>query len=153
MPNRIAMGVATWWDPVGAALLTLAAITGLVVLGGRIYTRAILHTGAAMSLGEAWRGAPLPSDSHLSASPGPAKEREVRSVTGMTGREDRTQLILIVIAVAVGGVVFVLANDFVIGVGVGAAVFAVARQALRVWGRGSGDAHVADEPERESVER
>ena len=61
MPNRIAMGAATWWDPVFAALLTVATIAGLVVLGGRVYTRAILHTGATLSLGEAWRGAPAPS--------------------------------------------------------------------------------------------
>jgi ABC-2 type transport system permease protein len=61
MPHRIAMGVATWWDPVVAALVTLAAIAGLVVLGGRVYTRAILHTGTTLTLGEAWRGEPLRS--------------------------------------------------------------------------------------------
>jgi ABC-2 type transport system permease protein len=55
MPNRIAMGVATWWDPVGAAVVTIATIAGLVVLGGRIYTRAILHTGSVLSVREAWR--------------------------------------------------------------------------------------------------
>ena len=51
MPNRIAMGAATWWDPVVASALTLAAIAGLVVLGGRVYTRAILHTGATSRCG------------------------------------------------------------------------------------------------------
>ena len=60
LPNRIAMGVATWWDPLLAALLAVAAIAGLVVLGGRIYTRAILHTGATLSVREAWRGVALP---------------------------------------------------------------------------------------------
>jgi ABC-2 type transport system permease protein len=35
MPNRIAMGVAGWWDPVVALALTLAAIAGLVVVGAR----------------------------------------------------------------------------------------------------------------------
>lgn len=35
MPNRIAMGVASWWDPVIAISLTLATIAGLVVVGGR----------------------------------------------------------------------------------------------------------------------
>ena len=59
MPNRIAMGVATWWDPLLAALLTVATIAGLVVVGGRVYTRAILHTGPTLSLGEAWRGEPI----------------------------------------------------------------------------------------------
>jgi hypothetical protein len=56
-------------------------------------------------------------------------------MTKRTTREARTQLILTVIAIGVGGVVFVLASDFVIGVGVGAAVFAVARQGMKVWGR------------------
>jgi hypothetical protein len=31
----------------------LAAIAALVVIGGRVYTRAILHTGPLLSLGEA----------------------------------------------------------------------------------------------------
>ena len=71
-----------------------------------------------------------------------------------TTREARTQLILIVIAIAVGGVVFALAGDFVIGVGVGAAVFAVARQGVKVWGRKDDDqAGTAREPDREPVHR
>jgi ABC-2 type transport system permease protein len=60
MPNRIAMGVPTWFDPLLAALLTVATIAGFVVLGGRVYTRAILHTGSTLSLADAWRGAPHP---------------------------------------------------------------------------------------------
>jgi ABC-2 type transport system permease protein len=56
MPNRIGMGLAAWWDPLLAASLTLAAIAGLVVVGGRVYARAILHTGGMLSLGQAWRG-------------------------------------------------------------------------------------------------
>ncbi len=52
-----------------------------------------------------------------------------------TTHEARTQLILMLIAIAVGGAVFVLAGDFVIGVGAGAAVFAVVRQVMKVWGR------------------
>jgi ABC-2 type transport system permease protein len=135
MPNRIAMGAATWWDPVVAALLALAAIAGLVVLGGRVYTRAILHTGATLSLGEAWRGAPARSQLAASVATTPTETRKVVPVTKSTAREERAQLILILIAIAVGGVVFALAGDFVIGVGVGAAVFALARQAMKVWGR------------------
>ena len=50
--------VGSRWSP---SVLTLATIAGLVVLGGRVYTRAILHTGATLSLGEAWRGVPLPA--------------------------------------------------------------------------------------------
>ena len=53
MPSRIAMGVATWWDPLVAMAFTLAAIAALVVAGGRVYTRAILHTGSLLTLREA----------------------------------------------------------------------------------------------------
>ena len=69
-------------------------------------------------------------------------------------REARTQLVLTVIAIAVGGIVFALAGDFVIGVGVGAAVFALARQAIKVWGRKSDhQVEAASEPDRKPVHR
>ena len=75
-------------------------------------------------------------------------------MTQSTTREARTQLVLIVIAIAVGGVVFALAGDFVIGVGVGAAVFALARQAIKVWGRKSDhQVDTASEPDHEPVHR
>ena len=77
MPNRIAMGLATWWDPVLAGVLTLAAVAGLVALGGRVYTRAILHTGATLSLGEAWRGAPA-ADAGPDLRPGGGRRRRRR---------------------------------------------------------------------------
>jgi ABC-2 type transport system permease protein len=143
MPNRIAMGAATWWDPVVGAVLTLAAIAGLVVLGGRVYTRAILHTGATLTLGEAWRGAPAVSRSGVVvATNGKVVATDGNGVSAMietTTREARTQLILIVIAIAVGGAVFLLAGDFVMGVGVGAAGFALTRLAIKAWGRKGDD--------------
>jgi ABC-2 type transport system permease protein len=136
MPSRVAMGTATWWDPVFAALLTIATVAGLVVLGGRVYARAILHTGAALTLGEAWRRAPLPSHPVVAVTTGPTEgKKKVPALSQPTTRDARTQLTLMVIAIAVGGVVFVLAGDFVMGVGVGAAVFAIARQVMKVWGR------------------
>lgn len=55
MPNRIAMGATSWWEPWLAAVLTVAGILGLVALGGRIYTRAILHTGGVLRIADAWR--------------------------------------------------------------------------------------------------
>ena len=153
MPNRIAMGAATWWDPVLAALLTVATIAGLVVLGGRVYTRAILHTGATLSLGEAWRGAPAPSHADIAVTTGSTEPREVPAVRS-TRRAARTQLVLIVIAIAIGAVVLALAGDFVIGVGVGAGVFALARQAIRAWGRKDDDqARATNEPDREPANR
>lgn len=60
MPNRIAMGAAAWWEPVAAAGLTVAAVVGLVRLGGRVYTGAVLHSGAALSLRDAWHGTRRP---------------------------------------------------------------------------------------------
>ncbi len=50
MPFRVAMGAATWWDLVVAVTLAVATIAGLVALGGQVYTRAILNTGASLSL-------------------------------------------------------------------------------------------------------
>jgi ABC-2 type transport system permease protein len=133
MPTRIAMGEATWWDPLVGVLLTAAAIAGLVVLGGRIYTRAILHTGATLTLGQAWRGAPAPAGPRSEAAAGSPEAKEATTMTQTTDQA-RTQLILTVIAIAVGGVVVALAGDVVIGVGAGAGTFALARQALKVWG-------------------
>ena len=61
MPNRIAMGAATWWDPLVGTAVTLGTIAALVVIGGRVYMGAILHTGATLKLSQAWRGASAPS--------------------------------------------------------------------------------------------
>jgi len=150
MPNRMAMGAATWWDPLVAVPLTLATIAGLVVLGGRIYTRAILHTGATLSLGEAWRGASPPSRPDGPVTTESTERQEEPAVEQTTTREARTQLVFAVIAIAVGGIVFALTADFVIGVGVGAAVFALARQALKVWGpKGGHKGDAASGPDRE----
>jgi hypothetical protein len=155
MPNRIAMGAATWWDPAVAVILTLATIAGLVVLGGRVYTRAILHTGATLTLGEAWRGVPLPAHPDVVDATGSTEEgKKVAASPQSTTPSARTQLILIVLAIAVGGVVFAFTGDFVIAVGVGAAVFALARQGVKAWGR-KDDVHAgtAGEPDREAVHR
>jgi len=57
MPGRIALGAAAWWEPIIAAALTVAAIAGLAVLAGRVYTGAILHTGPTLKLRDAWSAA------------------------------------------------------------------------------------------------
>jgi ABC-2 type transport system permease protein len=61
MPGRVALGAAQWWEPVVAAGLALAALAGLVVLAGRVYTNAILHTGPKLRLRDAWREPALAS--------------------------------------------------------------------------------------------
>jgi ABC-2 type transport system permease protein len=61
MPGRIALGAAAWWEAVLAVVLTMAAIAGLVILAGRVYTNAILRTGPRLRLREAWRSAHGPT--------------------------------------------------------------------------------------------
>jgi len=55
MPGRIALGAASQWEPLLAVALALATLAGLVVIGGRVYTNAILHSGPRLGLREAWR--------------------------------------------------------------------------------------------------
>ena len=62
MSGRIAIGAAAWWEAVIAVALTIAALAGLVMLAGRVYTGAILHTGPTLTLSDAW---------HATTRPGP----------------------------------------------------------------------------------
>ena len=78
MPGRIALGAAAWWEPLLAVVLTLAAITGLVVLAGRVYTNAILHTGPTLRLRDAWRSEPAPSSPTPGIPTGPSDHRTRR---------------------------------------------------------------------------
>jgi ABC-2 type transport system permease protein len=154
MPNRIAMGAATWWDPVIASVLTLAAIAGLVVLGGRVYTRAILHTGATLSLGEVWRGA---SPTLTRAAPTPETDpTKHESSVGIEARRHGTptQIAAIVLGFVLGSAAFALAHDFVIGVGIGAAVYAIAVRVAKLWTRRSGAlTETSHDRDRETVGR
>ena len=63
MPGRIALGAAAWWEPVIAVALAIAAIAGLVVLAGRVYAGAILHTGPTLKLSDAWNATTRPGPS------------------------------------------------------------------------------------------
>ena len=55
VPLRAALGAIEPWEIVGSALLMCAAIWVLFVLGGRVYSGAVLQTGARMKLRDAWR--------------------------------------------------------------------------------------------------
>jgi ABC-2 type transport system permease protein len=134
MPNRIAMGAATWWDPLVAVVLTLAAIAGLVVLGGRIYDRAILHTGSTLSVGDAWRGTPTPIHEAV-ASDAAGLEPAVATAAAGSASTGRLQVILGAVSLAIGGVVFAVTADFIIGVAVGAGFYALAVRGIQVWSR------------------
>lgn len=54
MPLRTALTDVPTWQPVLAVVIELAAIVGLVRLGGRLYRGAVLQVGRKLSLREAW---------------------------------------------------------------------------------------------------
>ena len=148
MPGRIAMGAAAWWEPVVAAALTLAAIAGLVQLAGRVYTRAILHSGPALSLRDIWRGSaasgPGPSGASTREAGPPPQPAGVTAEgrTTMTGSEPARHRWLITIltgtGVVAGVAVAVFTADVIIGVAAGAGFIAVANQMVRLWTRHTG---------------
>jgi ABC-2 type transport system permease protein len=135
MPNRIAMGAATWWDPIIAVALTVVAIAGLVVLGGRVYTHAILHTGTTLKLRDAWRGtpdigvAPAPSDVEIAATltPAPSSRAEhPRKPSRLS-----TELVAALVALAVAAVILTATADAIIGIAGAAIAFAVASRMMK----------------------
>ena len=154
MPNRIAMGAASWWEPLLAVVLTLAAIALLVALGGRVYTRAILHTGSTLSLGDAWHGEPTATHAAVPAAPvGHEPSAGGATAAGSSAKARRVPLILAVVSLALGGVVFAVTADFVVGVAAGAGSFALAVRAMRAWGRRPPRLDLEPPREREPVGR
>jgi ABC-2 type transport system permease protein len=141
MPGRIAMGAAAWWEPVVAAMLTLAATAGLVQLAGRVYTRAILHSGPALSLRDIWqdKAASGPGTSGAGtreATPPPAgitAEERTTMTRSDLARHRWLITILTGIGVVVGVAVAVFTADVIIGVAAGAGFIAVANQMVRLW--------------------
>ncbi len=55
LPPRILVGAAPWYEVVGGALVTIAAAAALIPLAARIYSGAVLRTGSAIKLRDAWR--------------------------------------------------------------------------------------------------
>jgi ABC-2 type transport system permease protein len=138
MPNRVAMGATTWWDPVVAVVLTLATIAGLVVVGGRVYTRAILHTGAAMKLRDAWRGIPVSTPAAMSDATGEVADTSSADTRVDEKRGlDRRRVVIAAVATALGAAVIALSGDFIIGIAVAAALYALSDRALDAWGSSS----------------
>jgi ABC-2 type transport system permease protein len=148
MPGRIAMGATAWWEPVAAAALTLAAIAGLVQLAGRVYTRAVLHSGPALSLRDIWRdkaaSGPGTSGAGTRQAAPPLQPAGVTAErrTTMTGSDPARYRVLITIltgiGVVVGVAVAVFTADVIIGVAAGAGFIAVANQMARLWTRHTG---------------
>jgi len=148
MPGRIAMGATAWWEPVVAAMITLATIAGLVQLAGRVYTRAILHAGPALSLRDVWRDRTA-SGSGAAGASSPDAEAARRPVhvaagekTTMTGTDlTRHRWLMTVLTgagVLLGVAVAVFANDVIIGVAAGAGFIAVANRMAGLWTRHAG---------------
>jgi ABC-2 type transport system permease protein len=54
MPPLVAGGTVPAWEVALSVLITLATIVALVPLAGRIYSGAVLRTGARVKLGAAW---------------------------------------------------------------------------------------------------
>jgi ABC-2 type transport system permease protein len=151
MPGRIALGTAAWWEPLLAAALALAAISGLTVFAGRVYTGSILRTGPTLKLRDAWRrtttprpGAPERGTRHIGtwpqASLANAEGRGKMTRTQMT--TDRLTIGVLILAVGLGAAVAVLGNDVVIGLAVGAAFFAVVTRVAKAWA-GHSDRHAS----------
>jgi ABC-2 type transport system permease protein len=55
MPPRIALGEASTFEIVAAVAITALSALALIPLAGRIYRGAVLRTGSAVKLREAWR--------------------------------------------------------------------------------------------------
>jgi ABC-2 type transport system permease protein len=55
VPLRAALGAIEPWEIVASAIVMCAAIWVLFVVGGRVYSGAVLQTGARMRLRDAWR--------------------------------------------------------------------------------------------------
>lgn len=108
MPGRIALGATTWWEPLVAVALTLAAIAGLVIVAGRVYGNAILHSGATLKLRDVWR-----------ASQGSARgatSTPVEKVTQMLSTPQASRILAvaaIVLGVLTSVVIFALTRDVV----------------------------------------
>lgn len=125
MPTRIAMGAASWWEPVVAAALTLAAIAGLVVLGGRVYTAAVLHSGPTLKLRDVWQHTDTSHAHPPLTTLDPLHGQEGTTTPSASNRQLRSATIEALIAAAAAGLTIVVTSDVIIGVAVGAGTFAL----------------------------
>ena len=143
MPGRIAMGVAPWWQPTVAVAITLATILVLVYFGGRLYVRAILHSGATMTLSDAWHApsAVLHKTTAQPARQGRSWLARASSTTRRrtaTAEDDQTAhpllyTIVTCVSVAVGVAVALIASDVIAGVIAGALLMFLSAQVAKLW--------------------
>jgi ABC-2 type transport system permease protein len=135
MPSRIAMGTATWWDPLVALALTGAAIVGLVVLGGRVYAGAVLHNGPSLKLRDVWRStSTFDNTSSATATSTASTSPQRRTMEPSSTHRNKTAVIALAAALAAGALVAAARGDVIIGIAVGAALFVVVDRAIKAWG-------------------
>jgi ABC-2 type transport system permease protein len=53
MPMRVFLGEAAWWEPLLSLVVLLATTAAVIAIGARIYSNALLRTGARVKLSEA----------------------------------------------------------------------------------------------------
>jgi ABC-2 type transport system permease protein len=53
-PILFALGASTWWEPLLAVVLALAAIAIMIPVSARIYRGGVLRTRGRVSFREAW---------------------------------------------------------------------------------------------------
>lgn len=53
MPMRVFLGEAAWWEPLLSLVILLATTAVVIAIGSRIYSNALLRTGARVKLSEA----------------------------------------------------------------------------------------------------
>ena len=122
------MGAATWWEPMLAAMLTVAAIAGLVVFGGRVYAGAVLHNGPTLKLREVWPQSQRPRDRPVAevAPQSPRDHGEGSTARARSSsRPATTRVVALLIGLTAGGITVVVTGDVVIGLAVAAALFAL----------------------------
>jgi len=143
MPGRIALGVAAWWEPIIAAALTVAAIAGLAVLAGRVYTGAILHTGATLKLRDAWSaanrsGPPAAEPAAHRAGSRTRKPHALWARMTTRGKADsamspKTTAEVFIAGVCIGVAVGLLTRDFFLGVLAGSAFISGVTLIVKAW--------------------
>jgi ABC-2 type transport system permease protein len=143
MPGRIALGAAAWWEPVIAAALTAAAIVGLAVLAGRVYTGAILNTGPTLKLREAWSATTRPAlrsagpPAHRTGTP-PRKPRALTGKMTTTAKANlaisrRTTAEVIVAGAGIGAAAGLLTGEVFLGLLAGSVFIMGATLIVRAW--------------------
>lgn len=143
MPVRMAMGTPAWWEVGIAAVAVIASIAGMLRLGGRLYASAVLHSGPALSLRDAWRAASTEPDTADRTAVGRAAAwlHDVRTLAARrtpmaASTQDGRRLpltVVFLIGIALGVVVGVLTSDVILGVIAGFGFVAIAGQMVRLW--------------------